>query len=83
MKEQEIKQYLQTLNKEQIIELYLQKCYDQQFLKSEILANIYNQIINSAQHQLNMFDSWDIIISQDKFRAIFNKGGNDEDSNIT
>lgn len=83
MNEQQLRQYLQNLNKEQIIELYLQKCYDQQFLKMETLASIYNQIIDKAHHQLNMFDSWDIIISQDKFRAIFNKGGSDEDSDIT
>ena len=82
MNEPQLRQDLESLTKEQIIELYLQKCYNQQFLKMEILESIYNQIIDKAHHQLNMFDSWDIIISQDKFREIFNKGGSDEDSNI-
>lgn len=83
MSDKQLKQYLQKLDKEQVIGLYLQKCHDQEFLRSEILTNIYNEIMDSACHQLNIFNKWDLIISQDKFKSIFNKGGSDEDSDIT
>ena len=65
MSEKQLKKYLQKLSKEQVIELYLQKYYDQEFLKTEILTNIYNQIIDNAHHQLTIFDTWDIVISQE------------------
>ena len=83
MSEKQLKKYLQKLSKEQVIELYLQKYYDQEFLKTEILTNIYNQIIDNAHHQLIIFDTWDIVISQEKFKSIFNKGGINENSDIT
>ena len=83
----QLKQYLNKLSKDKIIAIYLQKCYDQKFnqelLKTEILANIYNQIIDSAHHQLTIFDTWDVVIPQDKLNKIFSKGGIDESSNIT
>lgn len=83
MSEKQLKQYLQKLNKEEVIELYLQKRHDQEFLKTEILTNIYNQIIDNAQHQLTIFDTWDIVISQSKLDQIFRKGGIYEDSDIS
>ena len=83
MRVQQLKQYLEKLSKEEVIDLYLQQRDDKEIFRSEILTNIYNQIIDIAHHQLNMFDSWDMIIPQRKFRAIFNKGGDYEDPDIT
>ena len=81
--EAELKEHLQKISKADVIELYLQKRYDQEMFKSEILTNIYNQIMDITYFQLNIFDKWDMIIPQDKFRLVFNKGENDEDSDNT
>ena len=81
--EKELKTYLQNLSKDQLINLYLQKRFDQEFIKLELLSSIYNQLIDCAHYQLNIFDSWDMIIPQDKFRAIFSKGGINEDTSNT
>lgn len=82
MNEQELKKYLQNLSKEKIIELYLQKSCDQELLKTKILTNIYNQIIDNAHHQLTIFDTWDVVIPQDKLNKIFSMGGKSENTNI-
>lgn len=48
MKESKLKKHLETLTKEQIIELYLQKCFDTKFeqnkLAIEKLEELHNRI---------------------------------------
>lgn len=83
MSDKQLKKYLQKLSKEQVIELYLQKYYDQEFVKTEILTKIYNQIMDTAYFQVSIFGGSDIVIPQTKFIEIFTNGGNNENTNIT
>lgn len=68
MKENKLKKHLETLTKKQIIELYLQKCFDAKFEQNKIAIQKLEELYNCFNEINNVpFDCEPSIIMNRKF----------------